>query len=438
MSRSTRNTVVVLFCLSMVGLGSRCLAQAPIGPDATLQSIAHSNGVRGGDLAEALGLDREVEKTKTLAELGVAPAQVEAALAELSRAAVGAGPKVEAGQGRGAAGGSGGGKGEAGHGRAGEEDGAGGAHRGEAQADRALNPLYMAYAVLVALAAAYLLWFGVRRRGEARRQWYPQWFYIAVLLASVVGVGFLLQGKFVSPMGSVERALKAAVGAFESPWPKLAALAFFLALAIVANKAVCGWACPFGALQELLYTLPLFRALKRKKLPFCLTNSMRIALFCASLLLLFGVLGGRKGFVLYHYLNPFNLFIFEFGTRTVVFFLAAYLLTGLFFYRPFCQFICPFGLVSWLVERLSLTRVRIDPARCTDCKACARRCPLTAAEGRLRGKALPADCFSCMRCLRVCPADAIHYRTAWELQSPARSEAASALACAPESEDGSL
>jgi ferredoxin len=406
MPRSTRNVPVVLLCCLTAALGSQCTAQAPIGPDSTLQSIAHGSGVRGGDLAEALGLDREVEKTKTLAELGVAPERAEEALTELTpptSAAGSAGPKAEAG-----------------HARGGEGEGA---HRGEGQADRASNPLYGAYALLVALAAAYLLWFGVRR-GEKRARWYPQSFYVAVLLLSVVGVGFLLHGKFVSPMGAVERAIKAITGAFESPGPQLAALAFFLVLAIVANKVVCGWACPFGALQELLYTLPLFRALKRKRLPFWLTNSVRAALLCAALLLIFGVLGGRRGFMLYHYLNPFNLFILEFGTRTVVLFLAAYLLTGLFFYRPFCQFICPFGLVSWLVERLSLTRVRIDPARCTDCKACAKSCPLAAAEGRLQRKPLPADCFSCMRCLRVCPADAIHYRTAWGPPSPAAPELA--------------
>ena len=28
---------------------------------------------------------------------------------------------------------------------------------------------------------------------------------------------------------------------------------FFIWLAIVGNKLVCGWACPFGALQELCY-----------------------------------------------------------------------------------------------------------------------------------------------------------------------------------------
>ena len=78
-------------------------------------------------------------------------------------------------------------------------------------------------------------------------------------------------------------------------------------------------------------------------------------------------------------------------------------------YRPFCQFICPFGFVSWLAERLSLTRVRIDATRCNKCGACAKVCPLDAAKHKVAGKLFAADCYSCARCLNVCPQDAITY-----------------------------
>ena len=71
---------------------------------------------------------------------------------------------------------------------------------------------------------------------------------------------------------------------------------------------ICGWACPFGAIQELIYSLPILRRLKQKKLPFFFTNTIRAGIFSAMLLFLFGIVGGRKGTVIYHYLNPFNLF----------------------------------------------------------------------------------------------------------------------------------
>jgi polyferredoxin len=141
-----------------------------------------------------------------------------------------------------------------------------------------------------------------------------------------------------------------------------------------------------------------------------LTNSIRAGLFLIMLLLLFGVAGGKKGFVIYHYLNPFNLYNLEFETASILITVVAALGASPFFYRPFCQFICPFGLLSWLAERVSLYRVVVDTDACTLCGACAKACPLPAMQGRLEGRPFPADCFSCARCLNVCPVDAVKYK----------------------------
>ena len=132
-------------------------------------------------------------------------------------------------------------------------------------------------------------------------------------------------------------------------------------------------------------------------------------LFVVMLLMLFGIVGHQKGFVIYHYMNPFNLFNFDIETVFVGATIVITLVLSFGFYRPFCQFICPFGLLSWLLERVSIFRVKIDHDRCTECGACISVCPLDAAKDRVAGKMFPADCFSCARCLNICPTDAIHY-----------------------------
>jgi len=190
---------------------------------------------------------------------------------------------------------------------------------------------------------------------------------------------------------------------------KVVAFLFFAVLAVVGSKLICGWACPFGALQELAFSLPILRKLKQRKLPFAATNAVRSVLFVIVLLLLFGVVGGRKGLVLYHFVNPFNMFNLDIETASVGITIVAAIVLSLALYRPFCQLVCPFGLLSWLLERVSLFRVKIDRERCTNCGACSRACPLQAAKGRVEGKRVPADCFSCARCLNVCPQDAISY-----------------------------
>ena len=272
---------------------------------------------------------------------------------------------------------------------------------------------YPIFALIVIFAALWLLWWGIPKGADPkkRKNWYPQWVYLVVLALTVAVNGFWI-GKSPNPMEGTVKVFKAIVGLYESVGPHLVIFILFLILAIIANKVICGWACPFGALEELIYTLPIFRRAKQWKMPIWITNTIRSLLFVLFFLMLYGVIG-RKGFVIYHEMNPFNLFSIEHATQTMMILIALYLLVSFVFYRPFCQFICPFGLLSWIVEKISLTKIRIDFDRCTDCRACDKACPSTAAGDMLDKKFMPADCFACMRCLRVCPVDAIHWRTSW-------------------------
>ena len=269
---------------------------------------------------------------------------------------------------------------------------------------------YYIFAALVLLAWVYLVRLGRPDEAvvEERKSWYPRWPYLAVLAVAVGVCGFAL-GKSPNPMESSVKVFKRMVGLYPSVADKVAAFAFFAVLAVLGSKLICGWACPFGALQELLYHLPILKTLKRRNIPFVVTNTIRGLLFAVVLLVLFGVVGGRKGFVAYHYLNPFNLFSLDIETVWVGATIAVSVVVSLGVYRPFCRFICPFGLLSWLLERVSLFRVKIDRDRCIECGACVSACPLDAAKGRVAGKLFPADCFSCARCLNVCPVDAIRY-----------------------------
>jgi len=269
---------------------------------------------------------------------------------------------------------------------------------------------YYVYAVLVLLGLVFLIRLGRPDKSDIknRRTWYPKTPYVIALLFSVIVAGFIL-GKSPNPMESTVKIFKSMIGLYPDPMVKAIAFAFFIILAIVGNKIICGWACPFGALQELIYSIPILRKIKKRKLPFVFTNTIRACLFIAVLLLMFGIIGGRRGFVIYHYVNPFNLFNLDFETFSILLTVIIALSVSFITYRPFCQFICPFGLISWVTERFSIFRVRIDKKKCTQCGACIKACPLEAAEGRVNGKKMPADCFSCARCLNVCPVDAIRY-----------------------------
>ncbi len=275
------------------------------------------------------------------------------------------------------------------------------------------------YYVYVALVVGGLVFLTILGRPDGsdikqRGTWYPRSPYIISLLLSVIVAGFLF-GKSPNPMESIVKVFKSIVGLYPDPKAKLIAFGFFIILAVVGNKMICGWACPFGAFQELIYSLPILRRIKQKKLPFILTNTIRAGLFIAMLLFLFGVIGDRKGTVIYHYVNPFNLFNLDFESFSILLTVIIALLGSFIIYRPFCQFVCPFGFVSWIAERFSIFRVQIDHDQCTQCGACIKACPLEASKGRVDRKKIPADCFSCARCLNVCPVDAIQYTSVFKI-----------------------
>ena len=73
---------------------------------------------------------------------------------------------------------------------------------------------------------------------------------------TVIVAGFML-GKSPNPMEGIVKVVKSMVGLYPDPHMKIFVLLFFLVLAFVGNKLICGWACPFGALQELIYLLPI-------------------------------------------------------------------------------------------------------------------------------------------------------------------------------------
>lgn len=270
------------------------------------------------------------------------------------------------------------------------------------------------YALLVALsffAWFWLLWIGRPADSPSRKRktWFPSWVPVVVALLAVALAGFAT-GKSPNPMETAVKPFKALAGLYDDPGVKWAVLAGFLFLALLGEKLVCGWACPFGAVQELAHRLPgLARWKRRLRFPRALTFAVRGTFFALFLLLLFGVLGGRKGFVLYHGLNPFSLFSLDLDEFWPWISLSVFSLAALVLYRPFCQLVCPFGFLSSLLSPLRLSGVQVDETACTNCGSCARACPTMAMRDRLQKRILGADCFSCSRCLNSCPEDALRY-----------------------------
>lgn len=393
--------------------------------DMTIRQIAHDVGLKGRELAESLGLEGSVDKDTALADLGITSPQLEAALGKIpvlapAEAKDAADVNIQMTLQ------------EAAHamGITGKEL----AHDLSLPVDADKEMPLKELGIMEATLAEAVKHASHEKEGELKWLKYPFWVliclfalillmkgraskvaYLSTLAVSLAVTGFFL-GKAPNPMESVVKLLKTAVGIYPDYTAHVLAFVFFCVLAVIGNKLICGWGCPFGALQELLFETPLGKAvekLRKKKLPFKWTNPVRTLIFIAFVLLIFGIFGGKKGFVVYHYINPFNLFDLEFALISVIISITIFVLVSPLLYRSFCQFICPFGFISWVLEKVSLTKVKINRTNCTQCMACVAACPLEAMKGRMDDKTWSADCFSCARCLRSCDYDALDYKAGW-------------------------
>ena len=72
-----------------------------------------------------------------------------------------------------------------------------------------------------------------------RTKWYPRTPYIASLLVSVIIAGFML-GKSPNPMESIVKVFKSMVGLYPDTATKVIAFLFFIVLAVIGNKLICG------------------------------------------------------------------------------------------------------------------------------------------------------------------------------------------------------
>ncbi len=227
-----------------------------------------------------------------------------------------------------------------------------------------------------------------------------------VYLTSIVTFGIIL-GSDPSPMGTVKDAVFLMTAHQTIFWPRIIALGFFLLTVVMSTKLICSWGCQFGTLQDLLFRLGRNKKdrkgiVRQFKPSFWLSNSIRVVFFLASMLV-----GLAWSLDIVGLIDPFRVYKpLVLGVGGALF-LAVVLVASLFVYRPWCHFACPFGLISWLFEKLAIFRIRVDYGKCDACQACNSACPSTVMDAILKQNRVLPDCFGCGVCVESCPTNAV-------------------------------
>ena len=87
-----------------------------------------------------------------------------------------------------------------------------------------------------------------------------------------------------------------------------------------------------------------------------------------------------------HHVNYFKIYHFDDLTKVALYSLPVFVIASFFVFRPFCQFVCPFGLWAWILESLAINRIKIDRDKCIQCNKCVESCPTQAMKGIYQDK----------------------------------------------------
>ncbi len=219
------------------------------------------------------------------------------------------------------------------------------------------------------------------------------------------------------PMGALQNAF--ASSATRTPYYILGILGL---LGLMFARTICGFLCPVGLGQDLLYKIKTPKIKKSKytralsyvkyvilvvfafliPLMYGIVQSSAVPGFCKYICPA-GTLGGGIGLLV----NPANtdyfamlgpLFTWKFALLVAIIVFCA------FIYRPFCRFLCPLGAIYGFFNKIAIIGVKLDKQKCTDCGLCVSHCKMDIKHVG------DHECINCGECISVCPVKAISWK----------------------------
>jgi ferredoxin-type protein NapH len=178
----------------------------------------------------------------------------------------------------------------------------------------------------------------------------------------------------------------------------------------IIGRASCGWFCPFGWFQELLYKLPI----PKLRLPNRFNWTRYVVL--AMLVVMIPYITREPWFCKLCPAGtleagiPMALLSADIRALVGAMYWIKLSILGIFLVwmsatrRPFCRWVCPLGALWSPLNPISSFRLRVDQERCIRCNRCQQVCP---TDIRVYENPDSGACIRCLECIHVCPVDCI-------------------------------
>jgi len=226
------------------------------------------------------------------------------------------------------------------------------------------------------------------------------------------------------------------------PWLPIAS---FLLTAVIFGRALCGWVCPFGFIQDLL------RYVKKRhtrvslrthggmlKVKYGILAAVLFISVTLSISLALGVGKSYESAIGVFAPAPFNALspadtLFAILPRMVLMvvyapevlivgiisdplfwvrltIMIAIIVLAVYVPRSWCRYFCPIGALLAVLNRFTFLGLKRDPLRCTraGCRTCVDACPMMVRILELPWeKFTDSECIYCLKCVDACPTRAI-------------------------------
>ncbi len=295
----------------------------------------------------------------------------------------------------------------------------------------------------------YLLRFNTPRRIVQ----FLAFLFFSVIVFNVVALPLLLPvlwtwGLQPNTVGDAFTAIQFLFYDTDFPW---FAFASFLIVGVLLGKAMCGWVCPFGFVQDLI------NFIRRRKREFSLRGHqtmlwvkygvLAFALFISVTFAATKVMGRSGAYeraigefakapftmlspaetlfaTLPRYLEGFRFALVEkptleaiagFVTLPILFWVQLVIMIAVLVFaalipRGWCRYFCPHGAIMAIMNKFSFIGLRRDPVKCSKggCRLCVEVCPMRVPILDMPWEKFShEECIYCMKCVDACKDQAI-------------------------------
>ena len=190
-------------------------------------------------------------------------------------------------------------------------------------------------------------------------------------------------------------------------------IGYLFAIGITVGSMACGWLCPFGFMQDLMYKIKSFKI----KIPKQAVSFRYFILFFLVIMLPYITqetwfsklcpMGTIQAAIPWAIWNPtipvYNEpavapnslgLLFAIKLLILIIFLGLFIISK----RPFCRTVCPLGAIFGFFNKYSILKLKVDLSNCQGCDKCVQTCPSDLNVSDDPDSAACVRCFKCLKC----------------------------------------